>query len=489
MALIVASGAMTEAFCQQFNGYLASEFSGVIRLRDQPASAAMSPYKFDLNLVNGNVYLGNNIAFVTKNNEGGNSLIRYSDQKRKFLTSNLSIGGLSALFSLSGNSGFAIQYRYRAIGNGLDISPNLINQINRFSNPQFFGTSYFDETINFSMAAWHELGLTYGVVLKDDDVNRWKLGITLKGINPTGHTWLNVSDVDYSIDNSGNASFTSFDLAAGYSSNLDAYEYFDGTNPIDIPPVGTGFKLGAGDIGLVYEKVAYRPDPKTSIGSSFKPDLTYEYRISASITDIGLMNYERGSASFQSNGLNANAANTNFDLLLDSVSSFRNLRDSLSTFMNLNDASGEYTVSLPTALRLSFDYNFGNNYFLGIAAVADLSRLMPTDYRVNYANSITISPRYETGYYGLYLPIFYNLSGDLNVGLAARYGPLTLGTHALSTLFGKEKSSVGFFFSLSLNQLKANSDKPYCFGSSRTGSALVRTQRTPIYKRKKFIFF
>lgn len=476
-------------FAQQFNGYINSDFSGVIGLREQPASVANSTYKFDFNLLNANFYLGNNIAYTTRNDEGGTSLVRYNDLGNRFLTSNLSVGGLSALFSLSRNRGFAIQYRYRALGNGTDISPNLITQINRFANPGFLDNSYFNETINFSLATWHEIAFTYGGILKDDGVNRWKFGVTVKGINPTGHTWLNLTDADYSINSTGIASFNRFDLTAGYSSNLDTYEYFTGIEPLDIPPIGTGFKLGAGDIGLVYEKVAYRPDPKTAIGSSVRPDLTYEYRISASITDIGLMNYERGLASFQSNGLNANASNTNFDVLLDSVNSFLELRDSLSTFMNLSYARGDYTVSLPTAFRLSYDYNFGNNYYLGVSAIADLSWLMPTDYRVSNANSITISPRYETGLYGLYLPILYNFSGDMNVGLAARYGPLTLGTHALGTLFGNEKSTLGFFFSLSLNQLKANSAKPYCFGSSRTGSALVRTKRTPIYKRKKFIFF
>jgi hypothetical protein len=72
--------------------------------------------------------------------------------------------------------------------------------------------------------------------------------------------------------------------------------------------------------------------------------------------------------------------------------------------------------------------------------------------------------------------------------LAARYGAITVGTQSINALLTSEKSSTGFFFSVNINQLKANSKKPYCFGTSR-GSAMTNTQRTPIYKRKKWIFF
>jgi len=474
---------------QQFNGYINSDFSGVIGLRDQPAQAANSPYKFDLNLINSNFYLGNNIAVLTRNEEGGSGLIRQLGFDERYITGNLSLGGVSALLSLSRNRGFAFGYRLRALANGTDISPNFVNQINRFSAPPFVNRSYFDETAKLSSMAWQEFSMTYAGVLKDDGYHRWKMGLTLKAANPTGHVWFDLSDADYSIDANGIVDFDRFDVAAGYSSNLDTYEQFDGNEEMKILPKGVGWTFGGADIGLIYERVAYRPAPKTEAQTSLNRDITYEFRVSASITDIGTMKMDYGSASFLSTGLNPNASSTNLSRVLDSLNSFREFRDSLSTLIQTQDVTGQYSVSLPTAFRLNYDYNFGNNFFVNAAAVADLSWLMPSDYRVSYANSLTITPRYETGSYGLYLPVFHNFAGDTEVGLAGRLGPLTLGTHTLRTLFASEKKSMGFFFSINLNQLKANARKPYCFGSSRTGSALVRTQRTPLYKRKKFVFF
>lgn len=474
---------------QQFNGYLNSDFSGIIGVRDQPAMVANSPYKFDFSLINGNFYVANDIAVLTRSDEGGYGLVRQESFQERYAMGNASLGGISALLSLSRHRGIAFQYKIRAMGNGTDISPNFVYQIDRFNSSPFLGNTYSNESLKLSTMAWQEFAFTYGGLLKDDGFHRWKMGITLKAVNPTGHLWLDLGDADYSIDNNGIVDLTTFDLAAGYSSNLDRYEQFDGTEEMRLPPKGTGLTFGGADIGLVYERVVYRPDPKTRAHTSLNKDITYEFRVSASITDIGVMKLEQGSASFIANGLDPNANVINLDTRLDGMGSFREFRDSLSTFLQLANVSGEYKVSMPTAFRLNYDYNFGNNFFINAAGVADMSWLMPADYKVSYANSITVTPRYETGLYGMYLPIFYNFEGDTEVGLAARYGPITLGTHTLGTLFASERKSMGFFFSINLNQLKANATKPYCFGSSRTGSALVRRERTPLYKRKKFIFF
>lgn len=474
---------------QRFNGFINSDFSGVIGVRSQPASVANSPYKFDFSLVNGNFYLANDIAVIAKNDEGGSGFIRQEGFQDRFAIANASLGGLSALLSLSRNRGIAIQYNFRTLANGTDITPNFIYQLNRFNAPQFLNQSYFNESMKLSSMAWQEVALTYGGILKDDGYNRWKMGFTIKAANPTAHLWLDLADADYSIDGNGLLNLDRFDFSAGYSSNLNDYEQFDENEQMRVPPKGTGLTFGGADIGVVYERVAYRPDPKTSAQTSLNKDITYEFRVSASITDIGKFNFEHGSAAFMASGLDPSANSLNFESVLNSINSFREFRDSLNTFLQLNDVRGEYSVSLPTALRLNYDYNFGNNLFLNVATVADLSWALPADYRVSYANSVTIAPRYETGLYGLYLPVFYNFEGDTEVGLAARYGPLTLGTHTLGTLFAPEKESLGFFFSINLNLLKANATKPYCFGSSKTGSAFVRKERTPLYKRKKFIFF
>ncbi|MBO6761822.1 MAG: hypothetical protein JJ909_12745, partial [Roseivirga sp.] len=111
---------------QRFNGFINSDFSGVIGVRSQPASVANSPYKFDFSLVNGNFYLTNDIAVIAKNDEGGSGFIRQEGFQDRFAIANASLGGLSALLSLSRNRGIGIQYNFRTLANGTDITPNFI---------------------------------------------------------------------------------------------------------------------------------------------------------------------------------------------------------------------------------------------------------------------------------------------------------------------------------------------------------------------------
>ena len=473
------------AYGQQFNGFIQSDFSGILSSRVQPAAIADSPYKFDFNIINANYYLTNNIGFTQKGAEG-TELIRFVDQDARFLHGNVGLGGFSALLSLPRKQGLGIQFRMRAMGSTQNLTPDFISQINRFSDERFVNNDVLNQQGEFAFAAWQELALTYAFVKKDDGFHRWKVGATLKFVNPTGSVWTDVKDIDYGVDDTGLVDFSEFRAEVGYSSNLDRYELFDGNDALTGLPKGTGFKP-AMDFGVVYERVAHRRDPRGERQTALERDITYEFKLAASITDVGIMNFDQGSASFATIGVGP--VITNPGDILNDLDSFRELRDSLDTFLQIEDVAGNYTISLPTALNLSYDYNMGNNFFFGVSARFDLTSLMPTDYRVSYPNSITVNPRYETGQYGLYLPIFYNFAGDTDLGLAVRYGAFTLGTPSFGSLFSKQKKSGGVFASLSLNLLKANSKKPYCFGTSRVGSGFARTERTPLYKRKKFIFF
>ncbi|MFY0591734.1 DUF5723 family protein [Roseivirga sp.] len=453
--------------------------------RVQPAAIADSPFKFDFNVLNGNYYLTNNIGFTRKGAEG-TELIRFVDQDPRFLQTNIGLGGMSVLLSLPRNQGLAVQFQVRAMGSTNDLTSDFITQINRFSDQRFIDSNVSNQTGDFTFATWQEVALTYAFVKKDDGFHRWKVGGTLKFVNPMASVWVNMENIGYSVDNVGLVNFTDFESQVGYSSTLDRYEDFGGTEAFNSLPKGTGFKPAL-DFGVVYERVAYRRDPRAENQTALEPDITYEFKVAASITDFGIMNFENGSAAFATLGVNSGI--TNPGDILDNLNSFPALRDSLDTFLQIEDVSGSYTVSLPTSLNISYDYNFGNNFFVGASGRFDLTSFMPTDYRVSYPNSITLNPRYETGQYGLYMPLFYNFAGDTDLGLAIRYGAFTLGSASFGSLFSKQKKSGSVFFSLSLNQLKANSKKPYCFGRSTTGSGFTRTKRTPLYKRKKFLFF
>ncbi|MFT6871731.1 MAG: hypothetical protein ACJAVN_000733 [Roseivirga sp.] len=472
---------------QEYNGFINSDFSGVLGVRAQPASIADSPYKFDFNLINANYYLTNNIGVSEISPEGLN-VTRFTDLDPKFLHANVGLGGFSAMLSLPRNQGISLQFQVRSLSSGNDLSPQFISQVNRFTDQRFLNSTITNQKGDFTTSVWQEIAISYAFVKKDDGYNRWKVGATLKLINPLASVWATIEDIDYTINGAGLAQFTNLEAELGYSSTLDDYQYFDGNQSFNQLPKGTGFKPG-GDIGVVYERVAYMEDPRSNRETRVKPDITYEFRLGISITDIGVMRFDQGSAALAINGILPNQGLIDFDDVFGNPDSFRDVRNSLETILQVQDKTGAYTISLPTSLHLNYDYNFWNNFYLNVAGRFDLTGLVPADYRLNYPSSITITPRYETGYSGFYLPFYRNLDGDSELGAAIRHGAFTIGTHSLGSMLSKEKKSGGVFFSISLKQLKANSKKTYCFGSSRVGSGFARSQRTPLYKRKKFLFF
>lgn len=471
---------------QSFNGYLQSDFSGIIGARIQPANLAGSPYKYDFSLINLNYYVTNNVSYLYNNGER-RGFVRYVDDNTKFLHGNVSLGGFSGMVTLPGNESLGFSYQIRAHASAIDFTPEFIVQFGRLTHSDFLNAQAIDQKGEFASALWREFGLTYARIVRDDGFHRWKVGGTLKLVNSRGAATLRVNDLDYTTNSSGIAELTNVDLDMGYSSNLNRYEQFDGNDPLNKLPELIGNRIAL-DFGVVYERVAFREDPTGEDGTKRKPDIDYEFKLTASITDLGTLRFDYGTASASFNGVLPTANSANFDTLFSGLKSFRAFRDSLATLSNATDIRGTFTMSLPTSLNLGYDYNFGNNLYAGAHARIDLTGLLPVDYRLNYMHSLTLTPRWEKQKKGVYVPMYFNQTGDFQVGLAGRIGPLTLGIQSIGALLSSEPDTGGLFFSINVRQLKANAKKPYCFGTSR-GTAMTNTQRTPLYRRKKWLFF
>ena len=469
---------------QRYTGFLYSDYAGILGAKSQPSSLADSPFKYDISIVNGNYYITNNIAYQDKSDES-TGLIRYQNDKVKFIQTNASVGGFAAMVSLPGKQGLGISYSARIHSSGNDISPEFIQQFNQFARSEYLGQKVFDQKLDYALSAWHELAITYATVLKDDGFNKWKFGITPKLVSSVGASFVKLNDLDYEIDDtSAEVEVTDLDVLFGYSANLNDYEQFDGTDPLKLPK-GLGFKLAL-DFGVTFERTAFRSDPSEKSGTKLDPDITYEHKVSVSITDLGWFTFDMGSASTHGTSLLPNLGNIDVNEKFGSINSFREMADSLATIANSEQLTGQFTMTLPTALNLNYDYNIGNYYYINANVTVDMTRFIPADYRLNHLSNLTVTPRWEKGLRGFYAPIHFNQIGDFHLGLAARMGPIMIGTQSIGSLISNKPRSGNFFFSINISKLKANSKKPYCFG---TGSASTSKVRTPLHRRKKWLFF
>ena len=262
LTLLVTCGSVQ---AQRFNGFIYSDFSGILGARVQPASIAGSPYKWDISLINGDAFITNNVAKFSSDGETS-TITRFIDDKLKFLQANVSVGGLSALITLPKNQAIGIQYQLRAQVSGNRISPDFISQVNRFTDMRFLNSTTEDQQGDLAAALWRELSFTYAKVVQDDGFNRWKFGVTAKMINTYGAVYARLNDLDYGINGQGLANFTNWEMDFGYSFNLDPFDGFNGNREFNGLPPRNKYS-SAFDIGVVFERRANRPPPKTAAGT------------------------------------------------------------------------------------------------------------------------------------------------------------------------------------------------------------------------------
>lgn len=107
-----------------------------------------------------------------------------------------------------------------------------------------------------------------------------------------------------------------------------------------------------------------------------------------------------------------------------------------------------YRVSLPTTLQLDVDYRVKNNIYVNAGAHCGLTNSSNVG-NGRYYSSFTLTPRFETGSFGLYLPLGYNALTSFTGGLSLRFGNLMIRSGSiLSALSGSKQADffIGVHF-------------------------------------------
>src|SRR5690606_4633706 len=155
---------------------------------------------------------------------------------------------------------------------------------------------------------------------------------------------------------------------------------------VDFSNLSSG--IGA-DIGLTYE---YRPE--FSRDTLSKKLNKYKFKLGVSVTDLGSISYDE--SSFNTYDLNNNV---DTEIFQDSDT---------ETILNENYQGTEEIIvakiNLPTALHLLVDYQIRRRLYLSLQSslslVAD-----DKEFANRIINTFTVSPRLETRWLSVYLPL------------------------------------------------------------------------------------
>ena len=289
-------------------GIVNSSFAGITGTMINPAVNVTSPYYLDINILAADIFVENNYVYLAKEeylfrrffskspqfptHGADNNLIAYDYYNKKDKKAYANIRVLGPSFALTfGKHSFGLVTGARAVISAKNIPYDLA----KFSFEQFeyipqFDINYIDNrNIYNAQLAWAEIGFNYSYVFKQQSLDYWAAGITIKNLLGYGGGYVNTENADYVMLEHDTLIVHSLTGEAGYSLPLD-YE----TNTLARNPLFRGKGIGF-DLGLIYEK------KKRSSSNAYFNKLCaqnyipYHYKIGVSLLDIGRVRFKQNA--------------------------------------------------------------------------------------------------------------------------------------------------------------------------------------------------
>lgn len=463
LSLLVLVTAAYTLQAQYFTGLNASPYGGVTTVGFNPAIAD-NRFIADINLVNlgyniNNNYVGADRRLLTSQNaitddEWDNFQDRLLKERLngrdKYATVNfqsqLPLSFMCSWGKKKNNNALAFTYNLNHITN--------VDNINEtFTRIAYYGLGFkadsilgfrdkplSDQNMAVRSLTWIDYGITYSRVVLDNDKHMLKVGGTLKLLQPIIGGYMYVKDLQYQWDNYDTLSIFKTEVDYKYSAGAVSSKGFDADNVQDYARDLFSYKYStptvAVDLGVVYE---WRPDKE-----KYKYTMDCEdwwrfdknrYKLAAgfSVVDFGAVRMKTGdfSGNFVADIQNWPVGGAKFSDGLQS------LDDTIRSRFQTVATPANFTMWLPTRFNLFIDYNIA--YGFGLNAMALISpNMAPGRNMVHHTSTFTLTPKFDHAWFGLYLPVSYDVMGNVSWGTTMRLGPLVVGTQDILGLFAKK---------------------------------------------------
>ena len=451
---LLATTITNTSYAQRNFGVANSDWSSMNSLFINPASIAGSHEKITISLFSVNVGVDNNYGTFSSignlgsafnsTDSGGNSLFHNSGRQTfSMMVPSAEIRGPGILIKINDRQSIALTTRIRIMNQLSNFDQSLFNLITNPTIVPNADNKVSAQNFNWTAHIWTELGVTYAVSLIADKNSELKAGITLRYLGGVGYLALKGKnlDVDYQ---SGKDSFYASNSDLQYTSNIVSTRsaVFNGINASTLFGNFFGSSQGSGigaDLGVVY---AFSPKGKDTYSDEPTSGNSYKIKLSASITDIGAINYNAknnstvnvtGNGYITGKGLGDNAKN---------ATDFKNYI--IGQGFNADTMSASTKLYLPTAMVVGIDYKVYKKFFLNATYVANLANAQ--NFGNTYYNQVTITPRYDSKIFTVGMPITYSmLANDMKVGLGLRVAGFFIGSDDMLALFSNNQYGFGFY--------------------------------------------
>lgn len=455
LALILSYGVNS----QDFVGFNQSNYAGVTGALAQPASIVDSRMKFDMNLVGLNLGLYNNYIGVSrdafkrgKDSTGKTYMPAFDDKlfadhyltertnnKDKSIYFNNRVMGPSFMVAINRKNAIAFTSSIRNYVNIDGVSPDLAKlAYQEFKYPSLWTTPLNNKYLSIQEMTWAEYGLTYARVIKDDNEHYLKAGVTVKLLQGIQSAYMFVKNLDYSFLTKDTLTIVQSDVNYGHSNNLNLKD-------VQIGGAQTGTKVfdysqsypGIGfDFGAVYEwrpsylKYKYDMDGKKDLWRNDKNK--YKLKVGLSVTDLGSIKFKKGSTS---GDFHANVGLWNLHPI--SPKSVGEFDDTLKGRFTPINSKSTYKMNLPTAISVQIDYQIWKDVYVNLTPYIAF-QFKKNDTKVHDFSSITLTPRWDHKWFGVFIPVQYNFLNGFRAGAAVRLGPIIIGSTNIAPYVGQK---------------------------------------------------
>lgn len=300
--------------------------------------------------------------------------------------------------------------------------------------------------IDFQAAIFSEVQLAWSWRFLHHYNRSASIGAVLKPIFGYRGVHAQFDELNYTVTNSDSFRLNAF---SGSYTNAFTQPYFRGQSGLGID---IGFEYGEANPNGPNNKVRNkRRIDKTPFGGKLKRSIRpipYHYwRMGVSLLDVGSIRANATKYLGSASGVNTSVTNE----------AFLNGRGAESYFLNVIGSQGQlqtdtsgFRLGLATALGIQYDVWILDNYYFHASLVQRLP--MFGDFSLKRLNQLMIAPRYETTWLEVGLPLTLYEYAQFQLGIWARWGPVTLGTDRLGELIGFRRM-LGADAYLSLNFL------------------------------------
>lgn len=430
----VSMGYITKA--QQFIG-LNTKYAGISQMPANPAHVTSSKNGMEIQLFSLNALAGTNAfaferGYILKGFNGkakeGIDYNRDVQVKEKHLWANVELNGPAVSFKYKDVHYFGVYTRVRQLFRGGGINNEEFALIGQPVPEEYYGREVSFNKTGFTTHTFSEIGVTYGRNLVDNNYHILNGGISLKYLMGFVAGSVYSHDLSYTQKNEDSVGSITGDVSVQYTYNAGAYIKGNPQNFLSSWFQRAG-RWGLGiDIGGRYE---YHPD-----GNPNK-ETPYLFSISAAITDIGTIGYvpDTGSGVY-------NLAITDIDSNVLLKRDYEDpglylLRLQADTSVNITntDLTEKFSVGLPTALRLSGDFNLYNNLNFAVNILLNLKGNSNKIYKPAYVSYINFTPTYGSGQVRLSLPFTVIGYQSFTIGTIFNFGPFYIGSSSVISTF------------------------------------------------------